>query len=560
MPVMRQPSAWILLLIGIVGARAQVRDSALHPDYAAHLEVIVQRADIGEMIPARIYLFRNGEAYRLSPVDNLLPLLQDNFYRNRIWRMTNRPSTLEVTVRGMSHVILLEGRATFDVPAGKQYRLEAYHGLFYTPATVDFALSPEEHRTITLKVDPMAAGRQENWISADDHVHLTRAREDDDVFLRWMRAEDLNVINDLEGQRQQHFGVQYAWGRDGEGRTQGYSIRSGHETRSDFYGHLLVLGARHLVRPLGIGDMYGNSPFAYPYPAVTFAEGREAGAIVGFAHFHGSREHSTLLMDLARNDLDFVEVMQYALIKMKPWYKTLSWYHLLNAGFRVTGTAGCDFPDPTDHFVPWPRELPLLGPERTMVKARAGDSAWETWAQGVLRGAAVVTNGPLLDFEVNGKEAGSVIPWTGASHTVAGLATAVFHRPLEKLEIVCNGKVVASRAANGAKEISFPFQFSIDESSWIAARVQSMSLRPGLEIWAHSNPVYVLNDGKPVYVRADREAVREQWKKEAEFYRTAGLVFANEQQRTEFFRLVEQTSEILRGPQPPWPVAVRALK
>jgi hypothetical protein len=172
----------------------------------------------------------------------------------------------------------------------------------------------------------------------------------------------------------------------------------------------------------------------------------------------------------------------------------------------------------------------------------------------------MVTNGPLLDFEVNGKEAGSVIPWTGASHTVAGLATAVFHRPLEKLEIVCNGKVVASRAANGAKEISFPFQFSIDESSWIAARVQSVSLRSGLEIWAHSNPVYVLKDGKPVYVRADREAVREQWKKEAEFYRTAGLVFANEQQRTEFFRLVEQTSEILRGPQPPWPAAVRSLK
>ena len=85
--------------------------------------------------------------------------------------------------------------------------------------------------------------------------------------------------------------------------------------------------------------------------------------------------------------------------------------------------------------------------------------------------------------------------------------------------------MVASRAANGAKEISFPFRFSIDESSWLAARVQSVSLRPGLEIWAHSNPVYVLKDGKPVYVRADREAVREQWKKEAEFYRTAGSGF-----------------------------------
>jgi hypothetical protein len=79
---MRQPWAWLFLLIGIVAARAQVRDSALHPDYAAHLEVVVQRGDTGE-VPARIYLFRSGEPHRLSPVDNLLPLVQDNFYRNR---------------------------------------------------------------------------------------------------------------------------------------------------------------------------------------------------------------------------------------------------------------------------------------------------------------------------------------------------------------------------------------------------------------------------------------------------------------------------------------------
>jgi hypothetical protein len=68
MPGMQHPSARILLLIAIIGARAQVRDSALHPDYAARLEVIVQRGDTGEVVPARIYLFRSGEAHRLSPV------------------------------------------------------------------------------------------------------------------------------------------------------------------------------------------------------------------------------------------------------------------------------------------------------------------------------------------------------------------------------------------------------------------------------------------------------------------------------------------------------------
>ncbi|HZT31339.1 MAG TPA: CehA/McbA family metallohydrolase [Bryobacteraceae bacterium] len=556
---MRTPVPFVLSAIAAAALCAQVRDSALHPDYAAHLEVIVERGDTGEAVPARIYLFREGRQQRLSPVDNLLPLLQDNFYRNRIWRMPGRPKTLEVTIRDMSHVILLEGRASFDVPAGKEYRLEAYHGLFYTPASADFALRPEEHKTVTLKVYPMAPGRQAKWISADDHVHLTRAAEDDEVFLRWMQAEDLNVVNDLEGQRQQHFGMQYAWGPRGEGHRPGFSIRSGHETRSDFYGHVLVLGGRELIRPLGIGEMYGNSPEAYPYPAVTFAQGRKVGGLAGFAHFHGSREHSTLIMDLALHHLDFVEVMQYALIKMQPWYKALGWYELLNAGFRVVGTAGCDFPDPTDHFIPWPRALPLLGPERTLVKAEPGASAWETWADGIRRGAAVVTNGPLLEFAVHGREPGAVIAWTGASHRVDGVATATFHRPIEKLEIVCNGKVVASRKGDGRQtELSLPFQFSIQESSWVAARAQSPNLRPDLAIWAHSNPVYLLRDGKPVYVPADRELVRLQWEKEAEFYRGAGLVFAEDSQRKEFFRMVEETREILRAPQPIWPA--RAAK
>jgi len=548
-------SAGALLILGAVFVYAQVRDPSLRPDYAAHLEVIVRRGDTGELLPARIYLFRSGEPHRLSPVDNLLPLVQDNFYRNRIWRMRSLPKTLEVTIRGMSHVILLEGRASFDVPAWNEYRLDAYHGFFYTPAVADFALAPNERKTVTLKVYPMAPGRQDKWISADDHVHLTRAQEDDDVFLRWMQAEDLNVANDLEGQRQQHFGMQYAWGRDGEGRRPGYSIRSGHETRSDFYGHVLVLGGRELIRPLGIGDMYGNAPEAYPYPAVTFEQGRKVGGLVGFAHFHGSREHSTLLMDLALNHLDFVEVMQYALIKMKPWYKALGWYELLNAGFRVVGTAGSDFPDPTDHFLPWPRALPLLGPERTLVKAQPGESAWDAWAQGILRGTAVVTNGPLLEFEMHGKEPGAVISWTGASFSVEGLATVVFHKPIQKLEIICNGKVVASRLGDGRQtEISLPFRFPIQESSWVAARAQGPSLQPDLEIWAHTNPVYVLKDDKPVYVKADRELVSQQWEKEAEFYRNAGLIFAAESQRKEFFQLVEETRKILRGPQPLWSV------
>jgi len=74
----------------------------------------------------------------LSPVDSLIAFKQDSFYRNRPWRRSNDPDTLEITVRDMSHVILTKGTATFDIPPWKEYRLEVYHGLFYAPTTVEF--------------------------------------------------------------------------------------------------------------------------------------------------------------------------------------------------------------------------------------------------------------------------------------------------------------------------------------------------------------------------------------------------------------------------------------
>ena len=537
-----------LALAAVSMAAAQAPDSPLRPKYAASLTIEVRRADTGELMPARVYLFRGTTPHRLSPVDNLLPLFEDNFYRERIWRMTDRPGTLEINLKNQWHDLLLEGSATFDIPAWDDYRLEAYRGFFWEPGTEHFALRPGEKKTVVVKLRPIAPGRQEKWISGDEHIHLMRSRKDDDVFLKWLRAEDLNVAMFLTGMRQQHFGVQYGFGREGEARMPGYSIRSGQETRSEFYGHTLLFGQDRLIEPVSIGSTYSNTPWAYPFPPAYFKEGQEAGAIVGYAHLHGSLPHSQLLLNLVLNKLDFVEMLQYG------WIKTKAWYQLLNAGLRVVGTAGCDFPDPHNHFQPWPRHLPLLGPERTLVKADAGDSAYEAWANGIRRGAVVISNGPLLEFEVEGEPPGKIFTWRGASRGVHAKATAVFYRPLVKLELVMNGKVVAAVEGDGKqRELTLPAALTIDESAWIAARVKSVSYEGEPEIWAHANPVYLLRDGKPVYVKRDRDALRNRWAPEVEYYRTGGLQFEKESQREELMRMAEETLRLLEGPQPPWP-------
>ncbi len=549
----------ILLLLGfalLIGF-AQVRQS-LRPDFSAHLEIVVQRADTGEVVPARVYLFKADKPFRLSPVDSHLPLRSDMFYRERVWHRSDKPKTLEVTVSDESHFILLEGRATFDLPAAENYRLEVYRGFFYKPVVEEFSLQAEKTRRIVVKLEPIAPGRQEDWLAADGHIHLMRAKEDDDVFLGWLQAEDLAVGNFLELQRQQHAALQYAYGREGEARLPRYAIRPGHESRSAFYGHNLFLGPKRMIRPLSIGSELANSPEAYPFPTILFREGRRVGAVMGFAHlrnYRGDLPHATLLMNLARNTIDFVELFQFGDLALDKWYE------LLNAGFRVVGLAGSDFP--ANHYGPYPRstgrqgpwlrEIPLLGPERALVKAAAGESAYEAWAEGVRRGAVLLSNGPLLEFSANGHSSGAVLEWNDETYTVQGTATAVFYRPIEKVEIVVNGEVVATRAGDGGStEISLPYKVRIDASSWIAARAKAVSDPEGPEMWAHANPVYLLREGKAVYVAAARKAVHDLWEKETAYYKRPSLVFQKVEQRRELLELVEETRKILRGPQPSW--------
>ena len=373
------PRLWMFLALGVTLALAQLR----HFESPAKLEV-------QSNFPTRIYLLKNGNPFRLNPVDAILPLKVDLFYRDTLWRRAPNPQTLEVTHNDQSHFYLLTNKAVFDLPPG-EYTLEAYRGLFFTPITTNFTLKTGETKVIPLKLERWNDSTKD-WLSGDDHIHLPRTPAENETFLKWMEAEDLNVANFLQLQRQIDAAPQYAFGPAGEAKSKGYSIRSGQESRSEYYGHVNLLGGNQLIRPLSIGTMYANEPAAAPWPAEIFKKGRAVNALTGFAHFHGSMAHSTLLMDLALGNLDFLEVFQFG----KLW--TAEWYELLNAGFRVTGIAGSDFPVPLGRFAPWPKHIPLLGPERTLVKAQPGQSAYTAWAAGIKRGEVTVTNGPLVEI------------------------------------------------------------------------------------------------------------------------------------------------------------------
>lgn len=475
-------------------------------------------------VPARVYLLRNDKPFRLSPVDAVLPIKVDLFYRDTLWFGKPDPRTLEVLAYDQSHVMLLKGAAAFELPPG-EYRVEAQRGLFYRPAAVTFTLGAGESKAVEIPLERWTEPGEE-WLSGDDHIHLTRRPEHNAVYLGWLAAEDLSVGNFLQLQRQMDAAPQYAFGEAGEARSAGYSIRSGQESRWEPFGHINLLGGKTLLRPLSVGAMYANEPGAYPFPSLVFARGRAAGALTGFAHFHGSMAHSTLPMDLALGNLDFLEVFQFG----KLW--TEEWYELLNAGFRVTGVAGSDFPVPLGRTVPWPKGLPLLGPERTLVKGKAGASAYASWAAGVKRGEVVVSNGPLVEIEIRGGVA---------------RAKAAFGRPLERLVIVRNGRVVARVDGDGRRErLALEAKVEPGESAWFAAHVVGRKEEGEPEMQAHTNPMYALVDGAPVRVREARERYAERWAAELRYYRGAGLPFAKAEQREEFFAAAERALTTLR--------------
>ncbi len=111
----------LALVFTLALAFAQFRDAGLAA-LAAHLEIVTVDGASGNVVPARIYLDKGGRPFRLTPVEALLPLAPDVFYRDRVWRASPKPRTLEVTCKGRSHVMLLDGRASFDLPAADGYR------------------------------------------------------------------------------------------------------------------------------------------------------------------------------------------------------------------------------------------------------------------------------------------------------------------------------------------------------------------------------------------------------------------------------------------------------
>jgi hypothetical protein len=179
------------------------------------------------------------------------------------------------------------------------------------------------------------------------------------------------------------------------------------------------------------------------------------------------------------------------------------WYRLLNCGFRVAISAGTDsFTNVADHYI--------AGGGRVYVQTGARFD-YEAWLDGFRRGRSFASNGPVMTLEVNGKPPGDKVALQ-ASGEVAVRASVSTQVPLDRVDLIVNGRPVHTEQAGGKSTIDLQTRVPVQESSWIALRALGPRHRLIMNdtmTFAHTSPVYVSVGGRPVRVTDDLRFYRE---------------------------------------------------
>src|SRR5258706_11297494 len=89
-----------------------------------------------------------------------------------------------------------------------------------------------------------------------------------------------------------------------------------------------------------------------------------------------------------------------------------------------------------------------VGVERVYVKT-GGPPDHAAWLRGIKSGRTFATNGPLLEFSHDGRVPGDELRLPAGHHTVQARVSLRSIVPVDRLEIVGNGQVVADLPLGG---------------------------------------------------------------------------------------------------------------
>lgn len=403
-----------------------------------------------------------------------------------------------------------------DLPGGA-YTLIAERGPEHRPFRTSFQARAGELRTVRAEPVRWIDMNRRGWYSGDLHNH--RAVDQMPLLLR---AEHLNLAPTL---------ADWVW----EDRQQSpLAPHSGDAVRQVDARHVYSVLDKEVERLKGgpgAVDLLGLNrriPFQgyllYP-PNDTFARQaheqggwvdaekivwRDVAALValghvdfaGIVHNHFNRQD----VELETDSWGMIpkELPEYRTPAGMPLWSMEVYYRFLNCGFRLPVSAGS---------ASGVKAAPL-GYNRVYVKTR-GPFSYQEWFRNLKEGRSFATNGPMLFLRVNGQEPGAVLDLPakrGGSVKVS--AEAVSRSPMDRLEIVANGKVV--NTVRGTGRLVAKLDLPVEGTGWIAARAFEKldhTIR-----FAHTSPVYLRMEGDAGIVKEDARFFLRWIDREIEFY------------------------------------------
>jgi hypothetical protein len=379
----------------------------------------------------------------------------------------------------------IDGRCQGWLPRGNVL-VDVARGFEYQPLRERIRITPGQQE-LTLKLKRLRNMNAEGWFSGDTHVHFLSAQGSHAEA----RGEDLNVVNLLQSQwghlftSTEEFTGQPAVSSDGH-----TIVYVSQENRQHFLGHLILLGLKKHLMPW-CSDGPGEAELAGTLEVMLadWADRCHAqeGTVIA-PHF--PVPYAEIAALIATRRVDAVEMHRQSELRH------LEYYRYLNGGYRLPLVGGTD---------KMSSDIPI-GLYRTYVHIpRDQEFTYTNWCRNLALGRTFMTSGPLVDFSVDGKITGDTVmlPSGGGMVEVEAQAESIF--PIHTLEIVQQGKVVASTGeSKGGRQLSLKAKIKVEGHTWLAARVGGPSyFQPALHhdgsrraIFAHTSPIYVACGGE----------------------------------------------------------------
>ena len=369
---------------------------------------------------------------------------------------------------------------------GEEFKIELPVGEVFVEITKGFEYKPVRKKLdikqgdsdLQLEISRFTDLRAKGWVAADTHVHFLSPS----TAILEGEAEGLNLINLLAAQWSDlftnvgdlHQGA--ITSRNGE-----TLVKVGTENRQHILGHLSSLGAP--IFPMsasGPEESYLGDP-VWNSIADWSDDCRKQGGLAVAPHFPNPT--GEIAADIALGKIEAVEIFQYT-----PTFNSLpifDWYRYLNCGYRLPAVGGTD---KMGAYMP-------VGANRVYAYLGEKEFNFPNWSEAVRSGNTFATTGPLLFLQVDGKPPGKEIVISPGGGTIEVQANVQSFVPVHRLELVLNGKVVATQEESaGARELHLKEKIKVDGSAWLAARCSSR-LGPTTSwkfaIAAHTSPVYI---------------------------------------------------------------------